>query len=417
MRRALVALLIVMVAAVVWLLAAGPGGGQVVRSDKPYAASPQVTDADLKSVVDGDTAFAFDLYQALREQEGNLFFSPHSISVALAMTYAGARGETERQMADTLHFALPQQRLHPAFNALGLGLAERAGEGLELHVANAIWGQTGEPFLPAFLDRLATDYDAGMRLVDFMREPDRSRETINKWASDETKGKIENLLPPELVDRDTVLILTNAIYFDGKWETRFQRDRAEPGEFTMLDGNRITTDMMSQEADLPYADVGDCLAVELPYQGGKLSMVVLLPEGGGFGEFERSLDAERVQATVDRLRLASLDLTMPKFSCESAFGLRHTLSAMGMPVAFDGGADFSGINGRGGLSITDVVHKAMVQVDEEGTIAAAATAVVVERGGPATPTRVIVDRPFIFLIRDSATGAILFMGRVLDPRA
>jgi len=230
------------------------GGGDVLRSDKEHDTSPQVSSAETKQAVAGNTAFAFDLYQALRENDGNLFFSPHSISVALAMTYAGARGETERQMADTLHFTLPQDRLHPAFNALGLELAARGRSGLELHIVNAIWGQRGEPFLPGFLDTLAVNYDAGLRLVDFEGESERSRIIINRWITKQTKGKINNLIPPELMLRPTVLILTNAIYFDGKWHSKFKPKNTRPGPFTLLDGREVTVDMMSQTAELGYAE-------------------------------------------------------------------------------------------------------------------------------------------------------------------
>jgi len=404
---------------------AQPVTGAVIQSDKQRDTSPNVNEADLATVVDGNSGFGFDLYQALREEGGNLFFSPYSISLALAMTYAGARGETAQQMADTLHFTLSQDRLHPAFNSLDIELSQRGegakgkdGEGFRLHIVNAIWGQEGYKFLSEFLDVLAENYGAGLRPLDFASAPEESRITINNWVSDQTEGRIEDLIPQGLIDALTRLVLTNAIYFNAAWQHPFNEDMTEDGPFYLLDGGEVTLPMMKQTESFSYAEGDGYQAIELPYDGGELSMVILLPRAGQFETFEDSLDAQRVDAILKQLEGRRVALTMPRFEFESSFGLKEALAAMGMPVAFSGDADFSGMTGNRDLYIADVIHKAFVSVDEAGTEAAAATAVVMRLTAlPGTPVAVTVDRPFVFLIRDIETGAILFVGRMVAPSA
>ena len=399
---------------------------QVVQSEQERVTHPEVQESDLSEAVAGNSGFAFDLYQALRggadgSARQNLFYSPYSISVALAMTYAGARGDTERQMADVLKFALSQERLHPALNALDLLLASR-GQGLEsaeeeqsfkLNLVNAIWGQTGYEFLPQFLDLLAQNYGAGLRLLDFARAPDRSRIAINDWVSEETAKKIEDLLPPDAITSDTVLVLTNAIYFNAKWKSPFDPGATREGAFHLLDGKEVSVPMMTQMARFRYAEGDGVQAIELPYAGDELSMVILLPAEGQFESFADTLDAEWADSFLRRLQVQHLQLTMPKFTFESGFQLKDTLSAMGAPEAFTSAADFSGMDGSRTLFIGDVYHKAFVAVDEAGTEAAAATAVVMQKA--MAGSQVTIDRPFVFLIRDIQTGALLFLGQVVDP--
>lgn len=399
--------------------------GEVIQSEKPRITSPQVNESDLTTLAGGNSAFAFDLYQALKEEDGNLFYSPYSISLALAMTYAGARGETEQQMADTLHFILSQDRLHPAFNSLDIELGQRGegaegkdGEGFRLNIVNAIWGQEGYEFLSEFLDVLAENYGAGLRPLDFAGAPEESRITINDWVSDQTEGRIEDLIPQGLINALTRLVLTNAIYFNAAWQYPFEEDATGDGTFHVLGGGEVTVPMMRQTESFSYAEGDGYQAVELPYDGRELSMVILLPEAGQFNDFEDSLDVRQVEAIVKDLESGRVALTMPKFEFESSFGLKESLAAMGMPVAFSGGADFSGMTGNRDLFIADVVHKAFVSVDEAGTEAAAATAVIMQLTAmPEEPVEVTIDRPFIFLIRDIETGAILFVGRVANPGA
>lgn len=404
---------------------AQPVSGEVIRSEKQRLTSPDVNEVDLAALVDGNNAFAFDLYQALREEDDNLFYSPYSISLALAMTYAGARSETAQQMADTLCFSLPQDRLHPAFNSLDIEMAQRGegaqgkdGEGFRLNIVNAIWGQKDYKFLAEFLDVLAEDYGAGLRILDFASAPEESRVTINNWVSDQTEGRIEDLIPQGLINALTRLVLTNAIYFNAAWQYPFEEDITDDGAFYLLKGNEITVPMMRQTESFGYAEGDGYRAIELPYDGRELSMVILLPARDRFESFEASLDAQQVDAIMGSLAQREINLTIPRFEFESDFGLKETLTALGMPVAFSADADFSGMTGNRDLFITDVIHKASVSVDEAGTEAAAATAVVMELTAvPDMPIDVNVDQPFIFLIRDIETGAILFVGHVVDPSA
>jgi serpin B len=389
-------------------------GSELVRSAKEYDTSPEVKPSEIESLVAGNTAFALDLCQSLRTETGNLFFSPHSISVAMAMVYAGAEDETERQMAKTFHFDLPQRRLHPAFNALGRQLADRGGKGLRLYVANGVWAQKGHPLLPEYLDALDVNYDAGVRLVDFAKESERSRRLINEWVKHKTQGKIADLVPPDLIHDETALVLANAVYFRGEWAQPFGADATRDGPFRLLDGKLVTAPMMRQEEDLRYARGNRCQAVELPYRGGGLAMVILLPPEGRFREFEQSLTADLLGDVLNDLEVTYVHLTLPKFKYEWGLRLKETLSAMGMPAAFGPGADFSGMDGKGHLWIDDVVHRATVSVDERGTEAAAGTISAMTYAVGAT---VIVDHPFVFLIRDVKSGAIVFVGRVLDPTA
>jgi serpin B len=404
-------------------------GGELLMSDKPRETSPEVSEGDLALLIEGNTAFAFDLYQALKEKDGNLFYSPHSVSVALAMTYAGARGETAEQMATTLQFLLEQDRLHPAFNWLDAELAGRGegaegkdGEGFRLNIVNAIWGQKDYEFLSEFLDLLAENYGAGLRILDFMTEPEDSRVTINEWVSDQTEDRIKDLIPQGAIDALTRLVLTNAIYFNAAWEYPFDEDITADGLFYLLDGGQVTVPMMNQTEAFGYTDGEGYQAVELRYDVGELpdgkalSMVIILPEGGQVEMFEEELQAQKVNDIIGDLQLTEVALTMPKFEFESEFSLKDTLAEMGMPLAFSGAADFSGMTGNLGLAISDVLHKAFVSLDEAGTEAAAATAVIMkETAMPDPPVEVTIDHPFMFMIRDIDTGAILFVGRVMNP--
>ena len=424
MKKAFIFVLIVSL--VLPLMGCGQSAaGELLQSDKERITSPDVSTSEQSLLVEGNSAFAFELYQALKGKDGNLFYSPYSISMALAMTYAGARGDTAEQMADTLDFLLEQERLHPAFNWLDTELASRGegaqgkdGEGFRLNIVNAIWGQKDYSFLPTFLDVLAENYGAGLRILDFINETEKSRITINDWVSEQTEGRIKDLIPQGAIDALTRLVLTNAIYFNAAWEYPFDEDITANGPFYLLDGGQVSVPMMRQTESFGYTDGEGYQAVELLYDGGELSMVVLLPEAGQFQAFEEGLEAQKVNDIIDSLQLTEVALTMPKFEFDSDFSLKDTLAEMGMPVAFSGAADFSGMTGNPELAISDVLHKAFVSVDEAGTEAAAATAVIVgETAMPAEPLPVTIDRPFIFFIRDIETGAILFVGRVMDPGA
>ena len=402
-----------------------PALGETLKSDKERVTSPNVNEGDIVALVDGNGTFAFDLYQALKDSDDNVFYSPYSISLALAMTYAGARGETEQQMADTLHFILSQNQLHPAFNRLDQELSKRGegakgkdGEGFRLNIANAIWGQKDYEFLTQFLDVLAENYGAGLRILDFIKSPEDSRITINDWVSDETEDRIKDLIPQGAIDSITRLVLTNAIYFNAAWQFPFNEDATADGTFYLLHGGEIVVPMMKQTESFGYAEGDGYQAVELPYDGHDLSMVILLPRSDQFEAFEDSISYQSVQGILSNLESREVNLTMPKFEFESEFSLAKTLAAMGMPLAFSANADFSGMTGNRDLFIDEVIHKSFVSVDEAGTEAAAATAVIMKLTAiPGMPVNVTIDRPFIFLIRDIDTGAILFVGRVLNTGA
>lgn len=397
-----------------------PRGGQ--EGIEEGQAGGMSEDADLAALAEGNSRFALDLYHLLREQEGNLFYSPYSISAALAMTYAGARGLTEEQMAQALHFDLPQEALHASFAQLAGELAARGegaegkdGEGFRLHVANALWLQHDFELLAGYLALMESAYGATPHPVDF-GAPEEARQTINDWVAGETEDRITDLIPPGVIDALTRLVLTNAIYFNAAWEVPFEENLTADGPFTLLGGEEVTVPMMRQTESLPYAEGDGYQAVELAYDGGELSMIVLLPEEGGFEAFEGSLDAALLAEIEAGLARQHVELSMPRFEFDSEFSLSQALAALGMEAALTEAADFSGMTGAPDLYISEVVHKAFVSVDEEGTEAAAATGVVMNlTSAPAEVVRMTVDRPFIFLIRDLESGALLFLGRVADP--
>lgn len=398
-------------------------GIATARSQLARATAPTAAESEIDTLVAGNTEFAFDLYRAIRQSDGNFFYSPYSISLALTLAYAGARTQTEAEMAAVLHYGLSQARLHPTFNALDLilksreeGSAGTGGTGFRLHIANAVWGEKTRTFLPEYLDILAVNYGAGLNLLDFLHNPESSRVTINDWVAGETEDKIRDLIPAGALTADTRLVLTNAIYFNAAWENPFDNGATAPGSFTLLNGEAIATDLMRQTHQFEYAAGSGYQAVELPYSGGKLAMLLLVPDTGKFRQFEETLTAAKVTGIVASLAATRVNLAMPKFTFAGDLGLRDTLRKMGMPAAFQQ-ADFSGMDGTRELFITDVLHKAWVKVDEEGTEAAAATAVIIGvTAAPGATVDLTIDRPFIFVIRDIPTGTVLFVGRVVNPR-
>jgi serpin B len=394
----------------------------VAASDRPRQRNPDVPEATLRRLVAGNNLFALDLYHALRqEEEGNLFYSPYSIVVALAMTYAGAQGETERQMVETLHFDLPPEILHPALNDLDQRLAAPpTGENFYLVIANSTWVQEGFPWRDEYLDTLAVHYGAGLYLVDFTEAARReqARQAINRWVKEQTQSKIGELLGPAILDAQTRLVLANAIYFQGEWSVPFTASAVD-GQFHLLDGRTVTVPLMSRRAATGMTAGSGYQVLELAYKGDRVHMIILLPDEGRFEEIEQVLRAGQLEAMVAALQPTDLMLYLPKFSFDAEFNLRSALAGMGMPDAFDrDAADFSGIYDRspggGNLYVSHVIHKAFVVVDEQGTEAAAATSVVF-RQVSAGLNQITVDRPFLFFIRDLETGAILFVGRVVDP--
>ncbi len=408
------------IALTVGLLLSFGGADAQVRGEPPRAA-----------LVGGNTRFAFDLYDRLRSDAGNLFFSPYSISVALAMTYAGADGETARQMAETLHLTVPRAELHSALRRLDEDLKPRQGgeaeRDFQLSVANALWGQEGYVFLPAFTELLAENYGAGLRRVDFA-DTQAARDTINAWVERATQDKIQDLIPPGVLSAGTRLVLTNAIYFKAAWDFGFSHRETRPRPFHLVNGGLVEVLMMRRpEYETLYLRGNGYQAVSLPYRSYRFQMLVVVPDRDAFGTFERTFDADELARISERLEFHPVTLELPKFTFESTFSLSETLRELGMADAFvspscagagaeGAGADFSRMDGRRCLSVSAVLHKAFVAVDERGTEAAAATMVdIVESGSIKPPVHLRVDRPFLFLIRDTETGTLLFIGRVLDP--
>ena len=402
-----------------------PENGDVAQSSLPRDTSPSVASSDVEALVAANSTFALDLLHEIGSAGGNLFYSPYSISSALAMAYAGAKGETESQISDVLRFPLDQEELHPAFNWIDLALNERGeieppyeGEGFELSVVNAAWGQRGYSFLRSYLDTLAVNYGSGLRLVDFIEDPERSRETINDWVSDETNERIVDLLPSGSIDAAVRLVLTNAVYFNAPWLKPFDPEETATETFEPLEGGTVDVPMMHQVETFGYASWNGGQAVELSYNGETLSMVLFVPDLGAYETFEAGLDLGLYGEIVDALEPREVDLRFPKFEFSYDISLVDPLKALGMTDPFTGAADFSGIDGTRDLFISGVRHKTWVSVDEAGTEAAAATAVIISLVYyPGPPVVLTVNRPFLFVIRDIPTGTILFVGRVVNPTA
>lgn len=391
-----------------------------VRSDLARDTTPDVSDAQVASAVEGNTAFAAALYRQVHTEPGNLFMSPHSISTALAMTYAGAAGNTASQMAETLQFTLPATETHAAFNRIDAELASRAADAsgdsipFKLTTANGIFGQDGKEWLPSFLDTLALNYGAGLYVLDFVGAAEAARETINAWVEARTNDRIEDLLPEGSIDPSTRLVLTNAIYFSAAWDDPF--DAADTADRDFLVGGapvKVPT-LYQKSVNLSYGEGTGFRAAELPYDGDKLSMTVVVPDD--MAAFEATLSADKLAEVTASLGSAELELTLPKFEFDAPLGLKKHLQAMGMVDAFSDEADFSAMDGTRSLAIVDVLHEGFVAIDEKGTEAAAATAVIVGETSAPLPATLHVDRPFVFFIKDRPTGAILFIGRVVDPR-
>jgi serine protease inhibitor len=378
-----------------------------------------VIDPNQQTAAAGNNKFALELYRNLQSRQGNLFLSPYSISTALAMTCAGARGQTEKQMAQTLCFGpVKNEQFHETFGKIIKQLnTSGAKGGYELTVANALWGQKDYKFLPDFLTLVRENYGGDLRQVDFVKQTEEARKTINAWVESKTKDKIKELIKPGTLDSMTRLVLTNAIYFKGKWESPFKPERTQDSPFVLLDGQKVNVPMMHQTGKFGYMETNDIWVLEMPYVNNDLSMVVLLPkQADGVKGLEKQLVSDNLAGWLANIHKREVQVFFPRFKMTSEFELAKVLSAMGMPDAFSGKADFSGMTGSHDLLISAVVHKAYVDVNEEGTEAAAATGVTMKLTSIGAPPAVFrADHPFIFLIRDNQTGSILFLGRVANP--
>jgi serpin B len=399
-------------AVILWLLSAGPGGLSAFAGD-PMHTEPLVSD---------NSAFAADLFHALGDTAGNLFFSPYSVSSALAMTLAGARGDTAVQMKRTLRFSLDGKDLHAAFAAVQsrLNRLQDAG-GNELHIANSLWTQKDSAFLDAYLTLVEAHYGAVITPVDYRQATEEARTSINSWVEDKTRGRISDLIQPGLLNALTRLVLVNAIYFKGQWQHPFTAALTTEAVFHVAPGKTAAVEMMAQRQSLRYAERDRIQILELPYADNQMSMVVLLPiDRDGLGRLEKRLTQQAIRRWQAALRPQEVHVFLPKFEMQATYRLDRVLKAMGMVDAFsDTRANFAGMDGRPDwLFIDAAVHKAFVDVSETGTEAAAATAVVMAgRAMPAPVPTFRANHPFVFLIRDNRTGSILFMGRMADPSA
>ena len=399
-------------ALVLLLVVSGPSLGESADCPDPDVIRARVAD---------NNEFAFSLYQKIAGAEPNLgknvFFSPYSISTALGMTYAGARDETAQQMAAALRFDTEQESLHQSFRDLAARL-DGTGKPYQLKIANALWGQQNYPFEAKFLSLIGKYYAGGIQTLDFAQAPEPSRVTINQWVERQTADKIRNLLQQGDITSLTRLVLTNAIYFKGEWETPFEKNQTHPAPFKVNPGNTVEVPMMMRTGQVPYAATDTLQAVELPYAGKDLAMVLLLPKDD-LGSLEQSLSRQQVGILLTQMQPTRLSLFLPRLKFDARYALQNKdyLPALGMIDAFDSQlADFSGLTGHKGLYISGIFHKAFIDVNESGTEAAAATAVVVGLKSMPPPATVFrADHPFLFLIHHKPTGSILFLGRVANP--
>jgi len=384
-------------------------------------------------LVAGNTDFAFDLYQALpKSDEGNLLVSPYSISQAFAMAYAGAEGDTETEMAEVMGFDLPEDAFHPAFGDLNTDLTEREydefltensdASTFQLNIANAVWGQQGYPFAAEYVGVIDDFYGGGFREVDFTADPDAAREAVNAWVAEQTEDRIENILPSGSVDAATRMVLANAIYFNASWMVPFIEAATQDAPFTLLDGEQVTVPLMTQQENVLYAEGENYQAAQLPYFGWDMGMIVILPQEGAFNEVDAALNAELFAEIREGLSQSGpVNVFLPRFEYEFDLQLGSVMRELGMGQAFDpDAADFTGMLSEEtgeNLYIGEAIHKAFIKVDEEGTEAAAATALTIRATSamPDEPVEFRVDRPFMFAIVDNVTDSVLFVGRVVNP--
>ncbi|MDI3507192.1 MAG: hypothetical protein PWQ69_1172 [Methanomicrobiaceae archaeon] len=392
------------------LIAAGLSAAGTTRPDTPDGAG---------SVAAGNNLFAFDLYRHLAADPAyageNLFFSPYSIASALAITCEGARGTTADEIESVLHLPANETLRREGFAAIDAALNSGSGN-YTLRTANALWAEKTHSLLPEYIETAARWYGANATNLDFVENPEGSRETINRWVEEKTEDRIRDLLPPGSIDPLTRLVITNAIYFKGAWAQQFDPAETTVEEFRVGSNETVTVPMMHGNAVYPYAETGTLQVLEMPYASGdgtELAMLVLLPKGDSLTAAEEVLDAERLADLRESLVAQNVRVFFPKFTLDASYGLTPTLAAMGMPTAFTGGdADLSGMDGTRDLFVTGIFHKAFVDVNEEGTEAAAATGVAAGLG--VTPV-FRADHPFVFLITEKDSGTILFAGRVVNP--
>lgn len=394
------------------------GGGEPTEEQPGSQAATDAAPIELDATQQAAFAeqrmdFAWALYRNLHELEGNLFYSPYSVSTALAMTYAGARGSTAAEMATALEFALPDEALHAAFGARERALASARGEGVEISTANRLWGDTSESFLDSFTGLVANAYGGGLEEVDF-RDGAAAAALINDWVATETRDRIDTLVQPGDV-QNASLVLTNAIYFKGTWQLQFDPEKTHTAPFYVAPERSTDVRMMEIKETFPLHEDEDVQVIELPYEGDRLSMVIILPRHAkAMQRIESQVSGEQWRTWLSDMEPREIKVFLPRFTSGRRYVLNDVMRAMGMPTAFTAAADFSGMTGAPGLFIGQVIHKADIEVNEQGAEAAAATAVTMLRSAVGEPV-FRADHPFIYAIRDAETGAVLFVGRLADP--
>lgn len=373
------------------------------------------------AIAEHNNQFAFDLYKkVILQKDKNVFFSPFSISTALAMTYAGANATTADEMQEALHFEANTSVFHGRYHAYLERLESSAKDNIELNIANRLWGEKNFEFKKDFIEINKSAYASPLSSVNFIEQPKASRNRINKWVEQQTKDRIKDLLAPGMITTDTRLVLTNAIYFKADWLHSFSKSSTRSRAFNLSDQSVKDTDFMHQQRVMGYIETSKYKSVRLPYSGDKQSMIVVLPkQHTDLEKIETSLN-QKVIDEVLKARPTLVELALPKFKITEPLGLSSFLKQMGINQAFDVSADFSKMSTEGDLFISDVVHKAFIEIDESGTEAAAATAVVMSLESTSVtpapiPKQFIADHPFVFFIVDNETEAILFMGRIMDP--
>lgn len=389
-----------------------------------YIADQQVSEAQLKQISDANNALALKLYTQLNKGDTNLLYSPYSIFQALMMVYAGAQGSTKSQMSTTLNLPADDNQLHTALNSLNQSLTRRPEfasaeeQPLQLSIANALWGQKDAHFEQSFLDTLSSNYDAGMNLIDFSK-PEEARALINLWIAAQTNDKIREMIPSGLLNQMTRLVITNAVHFKGAWINRFDASQTTRAPFYLTKGNTQEVDMMHDNSTRALLVEDAFTAVKLPYEGGNYSMAIIMPKDSSFADFAKGLTDSKLAHILQGLNenYTMVNLSMPKFKFEASFDLGETLKGLGMSDAFDSQrADFSGISGKKDLYIANVLHKAFIEVNEEGTEATASTMIGMNTTSmPGEPVSLIIDHPFLFVIYQEGSNAILFMGQVVAP--
>lgn len=386
-------------------------------------AQPFTDTQAVQELVGGNNEFALDLYTEVCDihNSDNIFFSPYSISSALGMTYAGAEGQTAVEMAEVLHFTLPFEITNRAFHSLTESLSSgelvraESGDPFTLSISNGLWVQDGFNLRDEYVAEVTMYYSAAVRNLDFIADPDGSREIINEWVAESTMDRIQNLIPSGVLNDDTRVVLTNAVYFKASWLKPFHEHFTSDAPFFLTNGSAINVPMMNQTDYFRYVSTEGYSAVELDYAEGNASMLMLLPDGD-IEEFEQDFDSGMMETIRRRLSSTRVSISMPKFEFSQSMQLSQILRTLGMESAFSGSADFSGFTGNPDLFISEILHKAFVKVDETGTEAAAATAVVMGITAiPEEPVEMNINRPFLFFILDRESGCILFMGRIMDP--